>query len=152
MSAGFLQPKTFAAAVLTACAFALGGCGGVQFEGRAFDAIGLGKKDEYVEKKMEDRAPLIVPPAPKLREPGPREKIAEPQNWPVDPERKEAKEVAAAEAEKEKYYDKGDWSDKRDIDEFNKLFDEQKRRPGVFGDGPVNQNNRGEAPVEGNAQ
>ena len=51
--------------LLAACflALALGGCGGIEFQGKAFDYIGLsdvGKQQEDV--RMTERAPLLVPP------------------------------------------------------------------------------------------
>lgn len=125
---------------------ALGGCGGVQFEGRAFEAIGLGSKPETVDSKMKDRAPLIIPPSPQLPAPGPREQIAKPENWPENPEDKAKRQVAEAEAKKEEYYDRGNWGKDRDIDDFDKLFDERERRPGVFGGGPLGDQYRGEDP------
>ena len=51
--------------LLAACflALALGGCGGIEFQGKAFDYMGLsdvGKQKE--DARMTERAPLLVPP------------------------------------------------------------------------------------------
>lgn len=125
----FRQFRLSAAAPLLGCAIVLGGCGGVQFEGKAFDAVGLGKKEKYVEKQIPDRAPLIVPPKQQLSEPGPRDRVAEPENWPQEPETVRKRQVAATKAKKEEYYERGDTTD---IDEFEKLSDPAARRPGLL--------------------
>lgn len=125
----FRQYRLSAFAPLVGCALALGGCGGVQFEGKMFDAVGLGQNEKYVEKQVPDRAPLIVPPARDLPAPGPRDQVAQPENWPQEPEVVKQRQVAAAKAKKEEYYEKGNT---KDIDEFEKLSDPLSRRPGLL--------------------
>ena len=62
----------------------LGGCGGIEFQGKAFDYIGLsdvGKPQEDV--RMTERAPLLVPPNPnKLPPPG--SPAITRADWPAD--------------------------------------------------------------------
>lgn len=147
MHTRFRQFRISVAVPLVACGIVLGGCGGVQFEGKAFNAMGLGKKSEYVEKPMPDRAPLIVPPQQDLPQPGPRDQIAQPENWPQEPEAIQQRRLAAAKAKKEEYYEKGNTTD---IDEFEKLSDPLSRRPGVFSrDEKLGEEWRGNNPEEG---
>ena len=95
-------------AAAVACAVLLGGCGGVELEGKVFDYAGLsgtvgGQKPDPT---MNTRAPLMVPPNTQ-RLPAPTENrsvAASRQDWPDDPEKVRVREVeqqkaAAAEAE-----------------------------------------------------
>jgi hypothetical protein len=143
------QFRISAVGPLMACALALGGCGGVQFEGKMFDAVGLGEKKAHVEKRLPDRAPLIVPPQQNLPQPGPRDQIAQPENWPQEPEVAQQRRVAAAKAKKDEYYEKGNT---KDIDEFEKLSDPLSRRPGLLSgdrDEKLSDIWRGDSPQEG---
>lgn len=149
MNTRFRRYRLSAVAPLLGCAVALGGCGGVQFEGKVFDAVGLGQKEVHAEKTVPDRAPLIVPPKTELPPPGPRDQIAQPENWPQEPETVRQQQVAAAKAKKEEYYDKGNTTD---IDEFDKLSDPLSRRPGLLSgdrDEKLDQSWRGNNPEDG---
>jgi hypothetical protein len=79
----------------------LGGCGGIEFQGKAFDYIGLsdvGKPQEDV--RMTERAPLLVPPNPnKLPPPG--SPAITRADWPADTD-KQRKKLAAARAEEDR--------------------------------------------------
>ncbi|HEY9521432.1 MAG TPA: hypothetical protein VIQ39_07775, partial [Methyloceanibacter sp.] len=76
-------------------ALALGGCGGIEFQGKVFDYAGLsslGKEQEDV--RMTERAPLLVPPnTHKLPPPGSPDVTR--ADWPADTD-KERKRLAAA--------------------------------------------------------
>jgi hypothetical protein len=74
---------------------ALGGCGGVEFQGKLFDYAGLssvGKSQEDV--KMTDRAPLLVPPNT-LGLPPPGSPAITRADWPADTD-KQRKQLADA--------------------------------------------------------
>lgn len=149
MQMRFRQFRISAVVPLMACAIALGGCGGVQFEGKVFDAVGLGKDEKYVEKSLPERAPLIVPPQQTLPQPGPRDQIAQPENWPQEPEVVQQRRVAATKAKKQEYYEKGNT---KDIDEFEKLSDPLARRPGLLSgdrDEKLDNDWRGNNPEDG---
>lgn len=112
----------------------LAGCsgGGVEFEGKIFDMVGLSdlgkpRKDPNVET----RAPLVVPPKPKLPEPGARETAAAPENWPVDEREVRARELAAAKKKLKDYRDNGDWSKRAGIEEFDNIRNPMNRRTGL---------------------
>jgi len=114
-----------------AAAMMLAGCGpGIQLEGPGFEALGLTNK-KHVEQKVPDRAPLLIPPDPnRLPEPAPKVATVRPENWPTDPEITLKAEASAA-AEKQRIYeDKGDWSKKADVEEFEKLMDPIERHKG----------------------
>ncbi len=112
----------------------LGGCGGgVQLEGPGFEALGITGNNNKADKKVPDRAPLLIPPD-RARLPAPQQSTASvsPQNWPNDPgEILKSEETEAARKQKE-YEDKGDWSKKAGIDEFEKLMDPMERRGGIL--------------------
>jgi len=79
------------------CGFALtlGGCGGVEFQGKLFDYAGLssvGKPQEDV--RMTDRAPLLVPPNPQNLPPPGSPAITR-ADWPADTD-KQRKQLAEA--------------------------------------------------------
>lgn len=112
----------------------LAGCsgGGVEFEGKIFDMVGLsdlGKPRK--DPKVTTRAPLVVPPAPKLPEPGARETAAAPENWPVDEREVRARELAAAKKKLKNYRNNGDWSKKAGIEEFDNIRNPLNRRTGL---------------------
>lgn len=82
---------------LAACGLALmlGGCGGVEFQGKLFDYAGLsnvGKPQE--DAKMTERAPLLVPPSPHSLPPPGSPAITR-VDWPVDTD-KQRKQLADA--------------------------------------------------------
>jgi hypothetical protein len=67
----------------------LGGCGGVEFEGRIFDAMGLsGSGGPEPDVRMAERPPLLLPPDTKALPP-PGNGVAAAaarQDWPQNPE------------------------------------------------------------------
>ena len=79
-------------AAILATAFAamltLGGCGGVQFEGKVFDYMGMSDKGQEADTKMAERPPLLLPPDTKtLPVPGNGVAVATArQDWPQNPE------------------------------------------------------------------
>jgi hypothetical protein len=76
-------------------ALSLGGCGGIEFQGKAFNYIGLsdvGKPQEDV--RMTERAPLLVPPNPHSLPPPGSPAITR-ADWPADTD-KERKKLADA--------------------------------------------------------
>jgi hypothetical protein len=91
-------------AAILATAFAamltLGGCGGVQFEGKVFDYMGLSDKGQQADVKMAERPPLLLPPDTKaLPQPGNGVAVATArQDWPQNPELVQ-KQVANAQAD-----------------------------------------------------
>ena len=91
-------------ASLLACglALALGGCGGIEFQGKAFDYIGLssvGKGQDDV--RMTERAPLLVPPNTH-RLPPPGSPDVTRTDWPADTDKERKRLVAARQAEERK--------------------------------------------------
>lgn len=89
---------------LAACvlALALGGCGGIEFQGKVFDYAGLsslGKGQEDV--RMTERAPLLVPPnTNRLPPPGSPEVTR--ADWPADTDKERKRLAAARQAEERK--------------------------------------------------
>ncbi len=82
--------------LLAACwlTLALGGCGGIEFQGKVFDYAGLsgvGKQQDDV--RMTERAPLLVPPNVKSLPP-PGSPAVTRVDWPADTD-KERKRLAA---------------------------------------------------------
>ena len=49
--------RSLLAAPLVAGTLLLGGCGGVQFEGKVFETMGLGGEKKQQEARLPDRAP-----------------------------------------------------------------------------------------------
>lgn len=140
--------RTCAAAVALTGTLVLGGCGGgVEFEGKAFEMMGLGSEGKREDEEMADRAPLVMPPRQQLPEPGARADAEEPENWPEDPELRKQKQMAEAEAERERYYREGKKEGELEAEDFGKS--EFDRRPGIFGDLSVSIENRGD-PVSDN--
>lgn len=135
--------KRLAIVPALAAAMILSGCGsGVELEGPGFEALGLtGKKQ--VEKKVPDRAPLLIPPdRTRLPEPAPQVATARPENWPTDPDSVRKAEASEAEKKQREYEEKGDWSKKADIDEFEKVMDPALRERGVFSRKSLGDDNR----------
>jgi hypothetical protein len=89
---------------LAACglALAVGGCGGIDFQGKVFDYAGLsslGKEQEDV--RMTERAPLLVPPnTHKLPPPGSPDVTR--ADWPADTDKERNRLAAARQAEERK--------------------------------------------------
>jgi hypothetical protein len=94
--------KGLASLVACGLALALGGCGGIEFQGKAFDYIGLssfGKGQDDV--RMTERAPLLVPPnTHRLPPPGSPDVMR--ADWPADTDKERKRLVAARQAEERK--------------------------------------------------
>ncbi len=75
------------AAALSAT-LALGGCGGVEFQGKVFDAMGVSGDRQEADVRMAERPPLLLPPDPKaLPQPGSGVAAATSrEDWPQNPE------------------------------------------------------------------
>ena len=80
-----------------ACTLTLGGCGGVEFQGKVFDYMGISGDREKTDVRMAERPPLLLPPNSKvLPQPGPGVAVATARaDWPDDPE-KAGKRIAKA--------------------------------------------------------
>ncbi|MFD0988344.1 hypothetical protein [Methyloligella solikamskensis] len=72
----------------------LGGCGGVEFQGKIFDYAGLSGERQQEDVQMSERAPLVIPPNTNHLPP-PGSGPATPSAWPTNPE------VAAREAQQQ---------------------------------------------------
>lgn len=80
---------------------ALGGCGGIEFQGKLFDYAGLTGSGNKEDVRMTERAPLLVPPdTHRLPPPGPAAVV--PVNWPVDTDLSAKQKAAAKKAAEEK--------------------------------------------------
>lgn len=99
-----LSLRALACAVLAASLLGLGGCGGVEFQGKVFDYMGVSGDGTKEDVRMTERAPLLLPPNLKaLPQPGADTAVATARpDWPTNPEvqRKRVAEVKAAEASK----------------------------------------------------
>lgn len=84
----------------------LGGCGGVEFEGKVFDYMGVSGDRKQADVQMTERPPLMVPPSTNSL-PAPSQGVAVAtarQDWPDDPEKVRVRviqEEKAAKAEVE---------------------------------------------------
>jgi hypothetical protein len=89
--------RAAALAAALAATLVLGGCGGVEFKGSLFDAMGLSGDFKQPDVKMAERPPLLVPPNPQvLPQPGTGVAVATArEDWPKNPE-VEQKEVQEA--------------------------------------------------------
>ncbi len=90
--------------LLVACilACALGGCGGIEFQGKVFDYAGLsnvGKQKDDV--RMTERAPLLVPPNVRSLPPPGSPAITR-ADWPADTDKERRRLAALRKAEEEK--------------------------------------------------
>ena len=83
---------------------ALGGCGGVEFQGKLFDYAGLSGDSAKEDVKMVERAPLVVPPDRKtLPVPGQGVAVATARpDWPADTDREQKRLVAEKEKVEQK--------------------------------------------------
>lgn len=72
-----------------ACVAALGGCGGIEFQGKIFDYMGISGDRQQADVQMAERPPLTVPPnLHQLPPPGQGAAVATARpDWPEDPER-----------------------------------------------------------------
>ena len=72
-----------------AAALALGGCGGVEFQGKIFDYMGVSGERKEPDVRMSERPPLLLPPDTKaLPQPGSGVATATArQDWPQNPEK-----------------------------------------------------------------
>jgi hypothetical protein len=87
-----------------ACVLILGGCGGVELQGKVFDYMGVSGDRQEADVRMSERPPLLVPPnLNTLPQPGTGAAVATArEDWPDDPERvrkRIAKEETAKQAE-----------------------------------------------------
>jgi hypothetical protein len=87
-----------------AATLALGGCGGIEFQGKVFDYMGLSGDRKEADVKMAERPPLILPPDTKaLPQPGNGVAVATArEDWPKNPEVVEQEAVDAQKAAKAK--------------------------------------------------
>lgn len=92
----------FAAALFST--LALGGCGGVEFQGRVFDAMGVSGERKEADVRMGERPPLVLPPNTKaLPPPGSGVAVATArEDWPQNPEVKQRQALQARKEEQAK--------------------------------------------------
>jgi len=103
-----VENRALKLAAALGCVALLGGCGGVELEGKVFDYMGVSGDRQQADVRMSERPPLMVPPnLNKLPEPTENVSVAAArQDWPDDPERvqkriveeKQAKQSEAAAA------------------------------------------------------
>ena len=91
-------------AAALASTLALGGCGGIEFQGKVFDYMGLSGDRKEPDVRMAERPPLVLPPDTKaLPPPGSGVAVATArEDWPQNPELVQKQVVKAKEAEKAK--------------------------------------------------
>ena len=112
----------------------VGGCGGVQFEGKVFEAVGLTNDSSNREDaKVPVRAPLVLPPKRSLPTPGRPQQAATPQNWPDDPNER-IRQAALAEKTKKKKCGEHDFKKKTSVEDIEQLADPLKGCEGFIGD------------------
>ncbi len=87
-----------------AATLALGGCGGIEFQGKVFDYMGLSGDRKEPDVKMAERPPLLLPPDTKaLPQPGSGVAVATArEDWPKNPEIVQQQAVEAQKAAKAK--------------------------------------------------
>lgn len=92
----------FAAAL--GATFVLGGCGGVEFQGALFDAVGLSGDRQEPDVRMSERPPLLVPPnLSALPQPGGGVAVATArEDWPKNPELVQKEQLQAEQDAKAK--------------------------------------------------
>jgi hypothetical protein len=101
-------------ATLLAAAFAttlaLGGCGGIEFQGKVFDYMGLSGDRQEPDVRLAERPPLVLPPNAKaLPQPGSGVAVATArEDWPQNPELAQKQVVDAKQAEQAKEEAKND--------------------------------------------
>jgi len=81
-----IRAALFAAA--SAATLALGGCGGIEFQGKVFDYMGVSGDRQEADVRMAKRPPLVLPPDKKaLPQPGNGVAAATArEDWPQNPE------------------------------------------------------------------
>lgn len=87
-----------------ASTLALGGCGGVEFQGKIFDYMGLSGDHKEGDVRMAERPPLLLPPNPNAL-PSPQNGVAAATarpDWPQNPELKQQQVAQAKKDEKAK--------------------------------------------------
>lgn len=88
---------------VVACVAALGGCGGVELQGKVFDYMGVSGDHQQPDVHMSERPPLLIPPNTKtLPQPGTGSTATARADWPDDPEKvrtRVAKQEKAKQAE-----------------------------------------------------
>jgi hypothetical protein len=95
-------------AVLFAAGFAatlaLGGCGGIEFQGKIFDYMGVSGDRQQADPRLAERPPLLLPPDTKaLPQPGSGVAVATARaDWPQNPELVQTQIVTAKDTEKAK--------------------------------------------------
>jgi hypothetical protein len=91
-------------AAVSAATLALGGCGGVEFQGSVFDAVGLSGERKQADVRMSERPPLLLPPDTKaLPQPGNGVAVATArEDWPENPELMQKQVIQAEKDEKAK--------------------------------------------------
>ncbi|WP_141700656.1 hypothetical protein [Methyloceanibacter superfactus] len=73
---------------VVACVAALGGCGGVELQGKVFDYMGVSGDRQQPDVRMSERPPLLIPPNTKaLPQPGTGSTATARADWPDDPEK-----------------------------------------------------------------
>ena len=94
--------RTVALGSALACAAVLGGCGGVEFEGKVFDYMGVSGSRQQADVQMTERPPLTVPPnLNNLPAPSQGTAVATArQDWPDDPEKARVRVIKEKEAKK----------------------------------------------------
>jgi hypothetical protein len=102
-----ITSSPFRAALLAsalAASLALGGCGGIEFQGKVFDYVGLSGDRKEADVKMSERPPLVLPPDTKaLPQPGNGVAVATArEDWPKNPEIVKQEQADAQEAAKAK--------------------------------------------------
>jgi len=87
-----------------AATLALGGCGGIEFQGKLFDYVGLSGDRQQADPRLAERPPLLLPPDTKaLPQPGSGVAGATArQDWPKNPEIMQQEAVDAEKAAKAK--------------------------------------------------
>ncbi len=103
----------------------------IEFQGKIFEMAGMTNRQKK-EHKLKERVQLVIPPTRKLPQPGPRQAVATPENWPVDPDEVDKEKTAKEKRRLEKYYRDGDFSDKAGIEEYEHITGQWERRPGMI--------------------
>ena len=86
-----------------AAALALGGCGGVEFQGKIFDYMGVSGDRKEPDVRMSERPPLLLPPDTKAHpQPGSFATATARQDWPQNPEIAQKQVIQAQKDEKAK--------------------------------------------------
>lgn len=140
--------KTGRAAMLAVIATsALAGCGGidgVEVNAPVLSTLGIVSEQRTTDPKVEARPGLVLPPnTGSLPPPAEGQASIGNEPWPNDPDILAQQTASAEERKRKEYEDKGDWSDNRDISEFDKLMDERARKPGILGS-PIFERKAGE--------